>query len=136
MFKSSSYKEGMITSGVVTSIKKYGAFLSFEGGYIGLLHISEISSNFVNNIASYFKIGDYIKVMIKKIDKPNKFLTLSIKDLPQEENPFKEILPSKKVTGYLKEIDFSKLEKSLPNMIQEELEREHKKWALELDLSI
>lgn len=121
-----SFVEGDIVTGIITSIKKYGAFLSFENGYIGLLHISEISSNFVNNIHSYFSIGDEVTVTIKRIDRNTKFLNVSIKDLPNDLNPYKEILPSKKITSYLKEIDFSKLEKALPKMIAEELERENK----------
>lgn len=120
------FVEGDIVTGIITSIKKYGAFLSFENGYIGLLHISEISSNFVNNIHSYFSIGDEVTVTIKRIDRNTKFLNVSIKDLPNDLNPYKEILPSKKITSYLKEIDFSKLEKALPKMIAEELERENK----------
>ena len=73
MYQSIIYKDGDITKGIVTSIKKYGAFLSFEGGYIGLLHISEISTNFVNNIHTFFKIGDTITVLVKSIDKDTKF---------------------------------------------------------------
>lgn len=118
------YNEGDITKGIITSIKKYGVFLSFDGSYIGLLHISEISSNFVNNIRSFFQIGDTVTVVVKKVDVKTKFLNLSIKNLPDDLNPYKEILPSKKVTSYLKEIDFSKLEKTLPKMIKDELERE------------
>lgn len=121
------FHEKDIVEGIVTRIKKYGAFLSFENGYVGLLHISEISSNFVNNISSYFSLGDKIKVTIKQIDKENKFLFVSIKDLPDDLNPYKEILPSKKIVSYLKYIDFSKLEKALPNMINEELLREQNK---------
>lgn len=124
MFKSINFKEGDITEGIVTSIKKYGVFLSFEGGYIGLLHISEISTNFVNNISNFFKVGDLVTVLIKEIDKNSKFLKVSIKDLPDELNEYKEILPSKKVTSYLKDIDFSKLEKALPKMVEEEIKRE------------
>jgi len=124
MFKSIVFKEGDITEGIVTSIKKYGVFLSFEGGYIGLLHISEISTNFVNNISNFFKVGDLATVLIKEVDKDSKFLKVSIKDLPDELNEYKEILPSKKVTSYLKDIDFSKLEKSLPKMVEEEIKRE------------
>lgn len=118
------YNEGDITKGIITSIKKYGVFLSFDGSYIGLLHISEISSNFVNNIRSFFQIGDTVTVVVKKVDVKTKFLNVSIKNLPDDLNPYKEILPSKKVTSYFKEIDFSKLEKTLPKMIKDELERE------------
>ena len=121
-----NFQENQIVEGIITKIRKYGAFLSFDGGYCGLLHISEISTNFVNNIQSFFLVGDKVKVLIKKIDLENKFLFVSIKDLPSELNPYKEILPSKKITTYVKDIDFSKLEKALPNMIETELEREKK----------
>lgn len=120
------YKIGDIVEGIVTSIKKYGAFLSFENGYVGLLHISEISSKFISNIYTYFKIGDTIKVTIKKIDFETKYLTVSIKDLPNSMNSFKEIEASKKITNYVKDIDFTKLDKALPKMVEEELEREKK----------
>lgn len=120
------FEKDQIVEGIVTRIKKYGVFLSFDNGYVGLLHISEISTNFVNNINSYFSLGDKIKVLIKKIDQGNKFLFVSIKDLPDELNPYKEILPSKKIVSYLKDINFSKLKKALPKMIEEELEREDK----------
>ena len=118
------FKETDIVDGIVTGIKKYGVFLSFEHGYIGLLHISEISKNFVNNISNYFHIGDEIKVYIKKVDSNSKFLNVSVKELPAELNPFSDIEPSKKVTTYLKEVNFSKLDKSLRKMIDDELERE------------
>ena len=120
------FEKDQIVEGIVTRIKKYGVFLSFDNGYVGLLHISEISTNFVNNINSYFSLGDKIKVLIKKIDQGNKFLFVSIKDLPDELNPYNKILPSKKIVSYLKDINFSKLEKALPKMIEEELEREDK----------
>ena len=87
------FEKDQIVEGIVTRIKKYGVFLSFDNGYVGLLHISEISTNFVNNINSYFSLGAKIKVLIKKIDQGNKFLFVSIKDLPDEINPYKEILP-------------------------------------------
>lgn len=120
-----TFKKGDIIEGIIIKIVKYGAFLSFDGGYFGLLHISEISSNFVNDINSYFTIGDKVKVLIKDVNKEDKFLSVSIKELPIEFNPYKEIVPSKKITTYLKEIDFSKLEKALPKMIEIELEKEN-----------
>lgn len=120
-----TFKKGDIIEGIIIKIVKYGAFLSFDGGYFGLLHISEISSNFVNDINSYFTIGDKVKVLIKNVNKEDKFLSVSIKELPIEFNPYKDIVPSKKITTYLKEIDFSKLEKALPKMIEIELEKEN-----------
>jgi len=120
------YKEKDIVEGIITSVKKYGIFLSFEGAYAGLLHISEISDNFVNNIDKHFHCGDTITVYVKNVDLKTKFLSVSLKRLPDELNFYKEIMPSKKITSYLKDIDFTKLGKSLPSMIKEELERENK----------
>lgn len=120
-----TFKKGDIIEGIIIKIVKYGVFLSFDGGYFGLLHISEISNNFVNDINSYFTVGDKVKVLIKNVNKEDKFLSVSIKELPIEFNPYKDIVPSKKITTYLKEIDFSKLEKSLPKMIEIELEKEN-----------
>lgn len=120
------YKEKDIVEGIVTSIKKYGVFLSFDGAYNGLLHISEISNNFVNNIQKFFHCGDTIKVYVKSVDENTKFLSVSLKRLPDELNLYKEILPSKKITSYLKDIDFTKLGKTLPKMVEEELKKENK----------
>lgn len=118
------YKKGDIIEGIVTSIKSYGVFFSFEKGYAGLLHISEVSHNFVNNLNKYFHLGDTFKVYVKDVDLETKFLSVSLKELPDELYPFDEVRPSKKITSYLKVIDFTKLEKSLPKMIKEELDRE------------
>ena len=74
---------GKIIDGIVTSIKKYGVFLSFEDGYVGLLHISEISGKYISNIFNCFQIGDTIKVVVKTVDKDTKYLSVSMKDLPR-----------------------------------------------------
>lgn len=124
MAKKELYKINDIIEGVVISIRKYGVFLSFDEGYAGLLHISEISTNFVNNINRYFHLGDRVKVLVKEADLDTKFLKVSLKLLPVELNPYAKILPSKKITSYLRDIDFTKLEKALPKMIKEELDRE------------
>lgn len=122
--KKSVYKEGDVIEGVVTSVKKYGVFLSFPSYYTGLLHISDISNNFINDISMIFYIGDKVLVYVKEIDEETKFLKLSVKLLPDELNPYREILPFKKITSYLGDINFSKLNKALPKMIKEELKRE------------
>jgi len=119
-----SFKDGDIIQGIVTSIKKYGVFFSFDGGYIGLLHISEISNNFVNDISKGFSLGDCVNLKILTIDKENKFLNVSLKQVNSDLNNIQDFGPSKKMTSYFKETDFSKLEKSLPDMIKKELERE------------
>ena len=118
---------GDVIEGIVTSIKKYGVFLSFENGYVGLLHISEISGKFIANIFDYFEIGDTIKVAVKTIDKETKYLTVSTIGLPKNLNNFKSHHRSDSVHQSIKNIDFSKLDKALPQMIEAELEKERGK---------
>jgi len=117
------YKVNDIVEGIVTSIKKYGVFLSFDNGYVGLLHISEISARYIANIFNLFKIGDKVKVMVKTIDVETKYLTVSVKSLPNNMNPYRYMENDKKLTNYVKDIDFTRLDKALPRMIQDELKR-------------
>lgn len=118
---------GDIVEGIVTSIKKYGVFLSFENGYVGLLHISEISGKFISNIFDYFEIGDKIKVTVETIDRKTKYLTVSTIGLPKNLNNFRSHYRSDSVRQSIKNIDFSKLDKALPQMIEAELEKERGK---------
>lgn len=53
-----------ITEGKVTGITKFGAFVELEGGKVGLVHISEISSVFVKEISDHVKEGQMVKVKI------------------------------------------------------------------------
>lgn len=114
------YSVGDVILGIVTSIKKYGVFLSFDNNYAGILHISEISSKYVSNIHKLFKIGDKVTTIILDVDENTKFLKVSLKAF--EVNEAKQ----KKSRNLEDEISFDKLQKSLSSMIEKELERESK----------
>ena len=58
----------------------FGNF-SLDNYYSGLIHISEISDNFVRNINDYVNIGETIRVKILAIDEDNHHLKLSIKNI-------------------------------------------------------
>ena len=75
------YEKGKIVTGCVTGIEKYGIFVGLDEFYSGLIHISEISNNFVRNINDYVNIGETIKVKIVEIDEKNYHAKLSIKDI-------------------------------------------------------
>ena len=49
-------------TGQVTSILPYGAVLQFDDGSTQLLHISNISDNFVSNVADFVVLGQYYEV--------------------------------------------------------------------------
>lgn len=79
-------------SGVVTGVVDFGAFVNVEG-IEGLIHISEISWERVNNPGDYVKVGDNVEAKIIAIDKDR--LSLSLKQL-QEDPWMKEVDEFKK----------------------------------------
>lgn len=52
---------GDVVSGVVLSVKPYGAFVDV-GGATGLLHVSEISTEYVVDVSDILSEGDQLKV--------------------------------------------------------------------------
>lgn len=69
---------GTIYDGKVTGIAKFGCFVEFDGGKSGIVHISEISNNYVKDINDVVKIGQEVSVRLIKIDEKNR-INLSIK---------------------------------------------------------
>ncbi|HOK41146.1 MAG TPA: polyribonucleotide nucleotidyltransferase [bacterium] len=72
-------EEGQIYEGVIKRLTNYGAFVELKNGIVGLLHISQITNGFVNNIEDYLKIGQKIKVKVISIDKESNKISLSAK---------------------------------------------------------
>ena len=73
--------KGEVVGGVITGLRQYGAFLELDGGVAGLLHISQISYDRIDNLESLFTIGQRCKVMILEHDKANGRVALSTKTL-------------------------------------------------------
>jgi len=84
-----SIEENDIFEGIVTTVKPYGAFVDI-GGIEGLLHISEIAHERINDATERLKKDDKLKVEIINIDKVTKKIGLSLKS--QIEDPAKKIL--------------------------------------------
>ncbi len=80
-------KIGDTVKGVITGVVDYGAFVNVEG-IEGLIHISEISWERVNNPSDYVKVGQSVDAKIIAIDKER--LSLSLKQL-QEDPWLKEV---------------------------------------------
>ena len=75
------YMAGSIVKGQVTGIEKYGAFVSIDANYTGLIHISEVSNDFVSDIHNFLQIGETIYCQILEVDENNCRLKLSIKNI-------------------------------------------------------
>lgn len=84
-------EEGEIYTGKVRSILEFGAFVEFMPGKDGLLHISEISWDRLENMeASGLKEGDEVTVKLIEIDKKSGKFRLSMKALQEKPEGYEE----------------------------------------------
>ena len=67
-----------IYDGKVMSVLPFGAFVSIDKDTSGLVHISEISNEYIKDINDFIKKGDNVKVKVLSVDESGK-ITLSIK---------------------------------------------------------
>ncbi|EKX40024.1 ribosomal protein S1, chloroplastic [Guillardia theta CCMP2712] len=74
---------GQLVTGIVRSIKPYGAFVDI-GGISGLLHISQISHDHISDVSKVLQEGQEIKAMILTQDKDKGRFSLSTKTLEAE----------------------------------------------------
>jgi small subunit ribosomal protein S1 len=74
-------KVGDVVEGIVTGVIDFGAFVNVDG-IEGLIHISEISWERVENPRDYVKVGDTVKAKIIAIDKDR--LSLSLKQMSED----------------------------------------------------
>lgn len=107
------YKIGEVIQGTITGIKPYGAFVKADDGCDGLIHISEISDFFVNDISKFFKKGEKVIVKIIDIDKKGQYC-LSLKAIQSNR---KYAIPTKKDIADLNVIGFASLKKQLDDWI-------------------
>ena len=80
-----SLEVGKIVEGKVTGVTGFGAFVDIGEGKRGLVHISEVAREYVENIADYIKEGDTVKVLIVSMEDSGK-ISLSIKKALEKEN--------------------------------------------------
>ncbi|KAG8384848.1 hypothetical protein BUALT_Bualt04G0161100 [Buddleja alternifolia] len=60
--------KGGVYKGIVSSIKEYGAFVEFNGGQQGLLHISELSHEPVARVSDVLSVGQAVNLMCIGLD--------------------------------------------------------------------
>ena len=77
---------GAVLTGKVTSITKFGAFVELDEGKTGLVHISQISNSYVDDVSQHLAVGDEVKVRVLNIDEKGR-ISLSIKQVEDPEPP-------------------------------------------------
>ena len=104
------YKEKDKVEGQITGVTEYGIFVKLEDNYFGLIHISDVSNDFVSDLPSMFNVGDTINATVLSVDEENKQVKLTIKEKKQ-----KKFLEEKGA-------GFAPLKENLDRWIEEKLE--------------
>jgi len=76
----SQFEIGQLIEGKISGIKPFGVFVDL-GGTSGLLHINQISKNYVESLPNLFQVGQIIKAMIADLDEAKGRISLSTKVL-------------------------------------------------------
>jgi ribosomal protein S1 len=74
-------EEGMVVTGRVTRLERYGAFLDIGVGRDGMLHVKEMGRGYVEKPEDVVKVGDEIPVQVVGIDRRRGRVDLSMKEL-------------------------------------------------------
>ena len=75
---------GQVFEGKVIKIMNFGAFVSLTPGRDGLVHISQLSNERVENVTDVVKEGDMVKVKVLEVDKQGR-IRLSMKAVAEED---------------------------------------------------
>ena len=73
---------GMRLPGLVTNVTAFGAFVDIGVHQDGLVHISQLSDQFVKNPADIVKVGQKVMATVMEVDLPRKRIALSLKSAP------------------------------------------------------
>ena len=79
VLKFEDLKEGMVLNGTVRNVIDFGAFVDIGVKHDGLVHISEMSNNYVKNPSEIVSVGDIVKVKVIGIDNEKQKVKLSMK---------------------------------------------------------
>lgn len=82
-----SLKQGEILEGIVKTITNFGAFIDLGDGTVGLVHISEISDDYVKDVSKYLEQNQKVKVKVLSVDEQSKKITLSLKRVNETKRP-------------------------------------------------
>src|SRR5690606_13145121 len=82
------YQPGQLVKGTVTKITNFGVFVGLEEGLEGLLHISELADQKVENPSDLVSVGDEIEVKVLRVDSEDRKIGLSRKRVEWAEEDF------------------------------------------------
>ena len=113
-----TYKIGDTVNAEITGIAAYGAFALLDDGSTGLIHISEISDDFVVNVRYFLKVGEKVDLKVIDLDKEKGQYRLSLKALRPHKRS-RNWYYDRKNQLPKNDIGFRSLEVKLPEWIEE-----------------
>ena len=75
------YRRGQLVKGIITNMTDFGIFLELEEGVEGLVHVSEVGEDKDKDLKEIGAVGDVLEVLIISIDKRNRKIGLSLREL-------------------------------------------------------
>ena len=81
VLKIEDLKEGMILDGTIRNVIDFGAFVDIGIKSDGLVHISNISNDYIKNPLEELSVGQNVKVKVISVDLEKNRVSLSMKDL-------------------------------------------------------
>ncbi|MFK3986477.1 S1 domain-containing post-transcriptional regulator GSP13 [Exiguobacterium mexicanum] len=90
------YEKDQVLKGKVTGIQPFGAFVALDDETQGLVHISEISHDYVKDVNEYVQVGQEVEVKILDVDEASKKIKLSMKATQEAPKREKSTKPARR----------------------------------------
>lgn len=85
----------MVVKGKVTRLEKFGAFVDIGAERPGLIHISELTHDYIKTVGEVIKEGDEVEVKILDVNRQKKQIKLSMKALQEKPEKMLQVIEQK-----------------------------------------
>jgi small subunit ribosomal protein S1 len=113
------FAEGQVCPGTVVKLESFGAFVNLAPSLDGLVHISQIADKRIAKPDEVLKVDDQVTVKIIKIDTANRKISLSMKQVVQDQS-------EQQVTQFIEGQDAAPVSQSLGDLLKDEKELDEK----------
>ena len=122
------FEAGQVLEGKVTGIQPYGAFVALDEETQGLVHISEITHGYVQDVNEHLKIGDTVNVKVLNVDAEKNKVSLSIRATEEAPQKLEKWAPQPKLEQQVDvgaSAGFNTLKDKLQDWIEQSKDREN-----------
>jgi small subunit ribosomal protein S1 len=88
-------EKDMVLKGTVTRLEKFGAFVEIGAERPGLIHISELTHDYIRTVGEVVKEGDEVEVKVLEVNRQKKQIKLSMKALEEKPEKVAKVIQTK-----------------------------------------